>query len=124
MAKKTTTTKKTAVKKVTKAKKTTRKNKYSTNPKLERVLCEIEKQLLNLGGTRKEALEEIKHHKRDFPKECDFNIAQFGGVLAAHDDIRAMYKKAGYKSLDKLSNDAIWETYKRQVGFVARKLTK
>ena len=35
-------------------------------------------------------------------------------------DIRTMYERAGYKSIVKWSDERIWETYKRQVGYIAR----
>lgn len=39
-------------------------------------------------------------------------------------DVRQMYKDCGYKSLDKMSDQKVWEIYKRQVGYIARQLIK
>lgn len=92
--------------------------KYSKNKKLNEVLSRIEKQLLELG------LDEVKHYKKSFPNEIDYNIAQYGSVLVYYSDVKQMYKDCGYKSLEKMSDEKVWEIYKRQVGYVARELTK
>lgn len=94
------------------------KNKYSKNKKLNEVLSRIESQLLGLG------LDEVKHYKESFPNEIDYNIAQYGSVLVYYSDVKQMYKDCGYKSLEKMSDENVWEIYKRQVGYVARELTK
>ena len=93
-------------------------NKYSKNKKLNDVLTRIENQLLELG------LDEVKHYKESFPNEIDYNIAQYGSVLVYYLDVKQMYKDCGYKSLEKMSDEKVWEIYKRQVGYVARELTK
>ena len=93
-------------------------NKYSKNKKLNDVLTRIERQLLELG------LDEVKHYKESFPNEIDYNIAQYGSVLVYYSDVKQMYKDCGYKSLEKMSDEKVWEIYKRQVGYVARELTK
>ena len=93
-------------------------NKYSKNKKLNDVLTKIESQLLELG------LDEVKHYKKSFPNEIDYNIAQYGSVLVYYSDVKQMYKDCGYKSLEKMSDEKVWEIYKRQVGYVARELTK
>lgn len=94
------------------------KNKYSKNKKLNDVLTRIENQLLELG------LDEVKHYKESFPSEIDYNIAQYGSVLVYYSDVKQMYKDCGYKSLEKMSDEKVWEIYKRQVGYVARQLIK
>ena len=94
------------------------KNKYSKNKKLNEVLSRIENQLLELG------LDEVKHYKKSFPNEIDYNIAQYGSVLVYYSDIKQMYRDCGYKSLEKMSDEKVWEIYKRQVGYIARELTK
>ena len=93
-------------------------NKYSKNKKLNDVLTRIESQLLELG------LDEVKHYKKSFPNEIDYNIAQYGSVLVYYSDVKQMYKDCGYKSLEKMSDEKVWEIYKRQVGYVARQLIK
>lgn len=89
--------------------------KFSKNKKLNTVLQAIYNGLTeNLGS------DEIKRYKREFKNEIDFNIAQYGNLLCYYNDIRQFYKDASYKSIDKFSNDKIWNIYKRQVGYVAR----
>lgn len=92
--------------------------KYSKNKKLNEVLSRIESQLLELG------LDEVKHYKESFPNEIDYNIAQYGSVLVYYSDVKKMYRECGYKSLDKMSDEKVWEIYKRQVGYVVRELIK
>lgn len=92
--------------------------KYSKNKKLESVLSRIENQLLELG------LDEVKHYKKSFPNEIDYNIAQYGCLLVYYSDVKKMYRDCGYKSLEKMSDEKVWKIYKRQVGYVARQLIK
>ena len=73
--------------------------KYSKNKKLNDVLTRIENQLLELG------LDEVKHYKKSFPNEIDYNIAQYGSVLVYYSDVKQMYKDCGYKSLEKMSDE-------------------
>ena len=93
---------------------------FSKNKKLNGVLNDIYTQLLEMCDTENESISEIKHYAKEFPKESDYNIAQYGNLIVYHDDMLAMYKKYGYVSLDRLSNDDRWNIYKRQVGYVVR----
>lgn len=86
--------------------------KYSKNKKLNGVLTEIEKSLLELG------IEELKHYKNEFKYASDYNIAQYGNLLVYYDDVQELYKNNGY--VTKFSDNKIWEIYKRQVGYVTR----
>lgn len=90
--------------------------KYSKNKKLNSVLNEIHTQLIDLG------LEEVAHYYNEFKNVTapDYNIAQYGSLLIYYVDVREMYKNCGYKSLDKMSDEKVWEIYKRQVGWVVR----
>jgi hypothetical protein len=90
--------------------------KYSKNKKLENALCGIEQQLLDLG------LEEVKHYYNEptFKHKTDYNIAQYGSLLVYYADVQEFYKECGYKTT--FSDSKIWEIYKRQVGYVTRKL--
>lgn len=89
--------------------------KFSKNKKLNTVLQAIYNGLTeNLGS------DEVRRYKNKFKNEIDFNIAQYGNLLCYYNDIRQFYKDASYKSIDKFSNDKIWNIYKRQVGYVAR----
>lgn len=94
--------------------KNTNQIKFSKNKKLNTVLQAIYNDLQELGTDK------IKRYKREFKNEIDFNIAQYGNLLCYYFDIRNFYKTAGYKTLDKFSNDKIWDIYKRQVGYIAR----
>ena len=93
---------------------------FSKNVKLNGVLNDIYTQLLEMCDTETESISEIKHYVKEFPKESDYNIAQYGNLIVYHDDVLAMYKKYGYRSLDRLSNEARWNIYKQQVGYVVR----
>ena len=96
--------------------------KFSANKKLNAILNDIHYDLIHrMGANKKEAISEIKRYKRDFPREPDYNIAQYGNLLIYYGDVRKAYKKAGYGStIDKMSDSRLWETYKRQVGWVVR----
>lgn len=109
------TTKKTSTKKTTE-----KGEKFSTNKKLNTVLNDIYDQLLECSDSKKESIELVKDYKKKFPKEIDFNIVQYGELLCYYDDIRKMYVNAGYTSMKKMDNDQIWETYKKQVGYVVK----
>lgn len=92
--------------------------KFSVNPKLNKVLNSIAEDLKTMG------LDEVKRYYNEFKKEPDYNIAQYGNLLVYYDQIYKFYRECGYKSTDKFSPEKIWETYKRQVGFVTRELLK
>ena len=91
-------------------------NKYSKNNKLNKVLTEIENDLLDLG------INEIKRYYNEFKNEVDFNIVQYGNMLIYYNDIYNFYRSCGYKTTDKMTTDKIWSLYKKQVGYVAKKL--
>ena len=94
-------------------------NKYSKNKKLNEVLTAIEKDLIyNLD------ISDLRRYVKEFPNEIDFNIAQYGNLLCYYSDIYKFYEDCGYKTTEKFSTEKIWETYKRQVGYVARDLYK
>ena len=92
--------------------------KFSVNAKLNAVLTEIFNDLQEMG------VNEVRRYVREFWYEMDYNIVQYGNLLIYYDDVREMYKRAGYKSMDKMSNEKIWEIYKRQVGWMARLILK
>ena len=91
-------------------------NKYSKNNKLNKVLTEIEKDLLDLG------INEIKRYYNEFKNEVDFNIVQYGNLLIYYNDVYDFYRSCGYKTTDKMTTDKIWELYKNQVGYVAKRI--
>lgn len=90
--------------------------KFSKNVKLNIALNGIYQDLQELG------INEIKRYYNDYKFEPDYNIAQYGNMLIYYYDIREFYKNAGYKSIEKLSDSKVWEIYKRQVGYIARKM--
>lgn len=90
------------------------KVKFSKNKKLNGVLNDILESLQDLG------LEEVKRYYKEFRNYKDYNIVEYGNLLIYYEDIRELYTSNGYKSIDKMSDRKIWETYKRQVGYVAR----
>lgn len=94
--------------------------KYSKNVKLNTVLNQIEENLLQFGK------DEIKRYMKEYPNEPDYNIVDYGNMLIYYWEIRKMYIKSGYKSFEdnRISDSKMWKIYKRQVGYVARELTK
>jgi hypothetical protein len=78
------------------------------------VLASIYEDLQELGS------EEVARYKKEFSKVIDFNLAQYGNMLVYYHDVYTMYRNCGYKTTDKYSTDKIWQTYLRQVGYVAR----
>lgn len=93
---------------------------YSKNKKLNSVLNDIEEQLMTMCDTYCESMERMKDYANEFGKEPDFNLAQYGNLLIGYHNIREMYANAGYKGMNKMSNEKVWEIYKRQVGYVTR----
>lgn len=87
--------------------------RFSRNSKLNAVLMDIYEDLQAMG------LNEVERYRKEFPRETDYNLAQYGNLLIYYYDVRAMYERAGYKSLKGWSDTKIWELYKRQVGYVA-----
>ena len=94
--------------------------KYSKNAKLDNVLNQIENQMDWLE------LSEIARYMKEYPNEPDYNIVQYGNMLVYYWEIRKMYINAGYKTFEnnRISDDKMWEIYKRQVGYVARQIMK
>ena len=92
--------------------------KFSKNPKLNTVLKAIYDDLQELG------IDEIKRYKKEFKHEKDYNIAQYGNMLIYFDDVRSLYKKAGYKTLIKYSDSKIWDIYLHQVRYMANLITE
>lgn len=89
---------------------------YSKNKKLNGLLNDIHDEVLELG------IEEILHYHDEFKGIIDFNIVQYGNLRIYYDDIRELYEKNGYKSIKNWSDEKIWNTYKRQVGYIVRNI--
>lgn len=98
--------------------------KYSSHAKLNTVLSNIAAQLLEMHNTEAESLAGIRRYMAEFRREPDYNLVQYGNLLIYYGDIREMYENAGYKSVKTWSDSRVWETYRRQVGYIARELTK
>lgn len=94
------------------------RTRLSVNNKLNAVLNEILSDLHDMGKN------EVKRYMQNFRYEPDYNIVQYGNMLIYYSDIRAMYERAGYKSMNKMSDSKVWEIYKRQVGCMARLFIK
>lgn len=97
--------------------------KYSTNPKTNSVLNDIREQILSIHDTEEESIEELLHYSRVFPNEVDMNLYQYGNLLIYYKDIVEMFRRAGYM-VERLSQYKWEETYKKMVGYVARKMVK
>lgn len=89
---------------------------FSKNKKLNGVLNDIYQSLEELG------LEEVKRYHDEFKLQGikDYNIVEYGNLLIYYDDIRDLYKKNGYKTINKMSDERVWATYKSQVGYLVR----
>ena len=83
-------------------------------------------QLKNIHDTERESLGEVRHYANGFPKEIDFNLAQYGNVLVYYHQIAQFYKDCEYpchKLIDSdgdLDTDKLWSMYKKDVGIVAQ----
>lgn len=98
-------------------------NKYSKNNKLNNLLLSIEDDLLSMEDNKEIAISEIKRYMKNFPKEPDYNIAQYGRLLISSYQVRELMTSCGYAE-QRVSDDEIWERYKHKVGYVARQITK
>lgn len=96
-------------------------NKYSKNRKLNNLLLSIEDDLLSMEDNKEIAISEMKRYMKTFPKEPDYNIAQYGRLLISSYQVRELLKSCGYAE-QRVSDDEVWERYKRQVGYVARQI--
>ena len=88
--------------------------KLSKNVKLNKVLNYIMDELEKLG------IDEVKRYCKEFKNEIDYNIAQYGNLTIYYADVREIYKD--YKTFKNFSDTKVWEIYKKQVGYCARKL--
>lgn len=91
---------------------------FSKNAKLNAVLNEIAEDLQEMGRN------EVIRYFNEFKREIDYNIVQYGNLLIYYDDVREMYRRNGYKSIERMSNNKLWDIYKAQVGYVARMYIK
>lgn len=99
---------------------------FSVNTKLNGLLNEIYFDLLEICDTEQESRDLVKRYFNDYrkSKECDFSIVADGNMLISYYSVRQLYKKHNYKSMERMSDNKIWNIYKRQVGYVARMVAK
>ena len=97
--------------------------RFNTNNKYNATLCEILSDLYEIHDTKTESVDEIKHYKKEFPREPDFNLAQYGNLIIYYYDLRQMFIRCGYseKHLKRISDARLWEMYRYRVGEVVRK---
>lgn len=95
---------------------------FSVNTKLNGLLNEIYFDLLEICDTEQESRDLVKRYFNDYRKsrEKDFSIVADGNLLISYFSVRELYKKHNYKTMERWSDSKIWDTYKRQVGYVAR----
>lgn len=97
-------------------------NKYSKCAKLNKVLCKIDDKIRSNYDNEMDMIRELTRYKTEFWREADYNYAQYGCCLIYYYDVRQLYKDCGYKSIDKYSDEKIWNIYKRHVGYVIKKI--
>lgn len=97
---------------------------FSVNTKLNGVLNEIYADLLAMCDTEEQSRSEIKRYCKEFPRVTDCNLAQYGNVLIYYYQVRDMYAKHGYKSMERMSDNRVWSIYLQQVGYVARMIAR
>lgn len=98
--------------------------RFSQNKKTNGVLNEIFNDLLTMCDTEEQSRNEIKRYCKEFPRVTDCNLAQYGNVLIYYYQVRDMYTKHGYKSMDRMSNNKVWSIYLHQVGYIARMIAR
>lgn len=85
------------------------------------VLEIIKESLLKWGDNKEESLLEIKRYRNEFPGEPDYNIVEYGNLLAYYYDIRLFYNRNNYDITD-MDNDDVWKIYKKHVGQAVKQL--
>jgi len=96
--------------------------RFSTNRKYNKTCVEILAQLTEMCDTEQESRNEIARYRREFPKEPDYNLAQYGNLLIYYYQVREMFRKCGYseKTLKRVSDARLWGMYLYRVGEVVR----
>lgn len=107
--------------------------KLSNSPVLQAIYSDIWEYLEELGT------DEVKRYMDAFPRETDYNLVQYGNMRIYYVEIRDMYANAGARNYLKvrkrttrngergdyfISNDDLWEHYKRDVARIAREFIK
>ena len=96
--------------------------KFSKNAKLNNALYGIYEQLkvFDTDIETGESTGEIKRYYNAYKHEKDYNIVQYGNLLAYYSDIYTFSADCGYKTTAKFSTSKIWDLYLRQVGYIVR----
>lgn len=95
---------------------------FSYNKKLNGALNEIYSDLLEISDNEELSRKEVRRYFDEWKREPDYNLAQYGNLLIYYWDVREFYKRHGYKSMDRMSDQKVWKIYMSQVGYVARLL--
>lgn len=98
---------------------------FSTHKQLNALLNSIYVDLLSICDTKEASRAEIARYVREFGRtESDCNLVQYGNLLIYYYQVRDFYVSHGYKweSEKTHSDQEIWATYMRQVGYVAREI--
>ena len=82
----------------------------------------ILEQLKSIHDTEQESLREVSRYYKSFPREVDYNLVQYGSLLVYYDQVREFYKECRLPNVDKMSDNELWERYRRDVGYVVRLL--
>lgn len=92
------------------------------NKKYILAIRSAKKQLLSICDTKEQSIKEVHRYKRTFPFEIDYNIAMYGNVLVYYTQVREWFEKLHFKSVDKMSDKALWSWYKWYIGRAADEL--
>ncbi len=90
--------------------------------KLNKLLCNIEKHIVSNYDTMDECISELQRYKKEFPHELDYNYVQYGNMLIYYEQVKDFYTACGYKRIGRYSDDKIWDIYRKQVGYVMRRI--
>lgn len=107
----------------------------SKSKKIQTVYADIWDYLEELG------IEEVRHYYKEFKREPDYNLAQYGEMRISYWEVRELYANAGYKNMRevykraprtgdaargdyKISDDEVWNIYKYDVGYVVREFLR
>ena len=98
--------------------------KYSVNKKLATLLNMIETEIFERYDNEADVIAELKNYCTFHHNEPDYSFAQYGCARVYYEDVYSLYREAGYTSTDKYTESHLWETYRRQVGYVIREILK
>jgi hypothetical protein len=98
--------------------------KYSVNKKLDTLLNMIEAEIFERYDDEADVIAELKSYCAFHRNEPDYNYAQHGCARIYYSDVYSLYREAGYTPTDKYTEFRLWETYRRQVGYVIREILK